>query len=151
MTRSPPLATGVPADRPVDPIELVIRGLGFGAALGVGCQGLVTATVRTLQAGAPSSTAPSLGSLPTIVLLGGTFAGIVAAGFATWTVLAPIRNPWRQAMLGVIAGLGSFILSMVTIPLYMAFGRAGLLGLAAASGVLCVLIGRRLPSTRAAA
>jgi hypothetical protein len=129
----------------------VVRALGFGATLGVACQGLVTAAVRTLQAGAGPSAPPSLGAVPTMVLLGGTMLGIVAAGFATWTALAPIRNPWRQAMLGMIAGLGSFVLSLLTIPLYMLWGRPGLVGLAVVSGGLCLGIGRRLPGRRRAA
>ncbi len=42
--------------------------------MGVGCQALVTWTVRTLQLGAPATPTTSLGSAPAVVLL----AGIVA-------------------------------------------------------------------------
>lgn len=127
---------------PVDHVGLVFRALGFGAALGVAFQALVTGTVRTLQGPTPPE-APSLSSGPALVLLFGTLAGIVVAGAATGKVLGPLRNPWRQAMFGMIAGLGSFVLSLVTIPIDRALGRSGLLGLAFVSGVVCVSIGRR--------
>ena len=143
-------ASGSASPAVPDPLSVIPGALAFGAVLGVGCQGLVTAAVRTLQTAAPTAP-PTLGSIPTLVLLGGTFLGIVAAGYAAWTMLAPIGNPWRQAMLAIIAGLGSFVLSLVTIPLYIAFGRAGLVGLALVSGALCVLIARRLSAARAAA
>jgi hypothetical protein len=126
-----------------DPLGLVAGSLAFGASLGVGCQGLVTTAVRTLQVG--STAKPSLTSLPTLVLLGGTLLGIVAAGFATWTMLTPIRNPWRQAMLAIIAGLGSFVVAAIILAVVDgAFGRPGLLAVAALAGLACLLIGRRL-------
>ncbi len=126
----------------------VLGALGFGAALGVGVQGLVTWTVRLLQRGTPTSAAPALTSAPALVLLSGTLAGIVAAGLAAWILLGPIRNPWRQAMLAMVTGLGSFVLSLVTLPIDRAFGRPGLLGLVAVSALACLLIGRRLLGIR---
>lgn len=86
---------------------------------------------------------PALSSGPALVLLVGTLTGILAAGAATWMVLSPIRNPWRQGMLALIAGLSSFVLSLVTIPIDRRFGRAGLLGLAAFAAAGCFGIGRR--------
>ena len=132
-----------------NPAPLVLGSLAFGGALGVGLQGLVTWGVRTLQLGAPASATPSLSSGPALLLLLGTLTGIVAAGIATWTLLAPIANPWRQAMLAIIAGLGSFMLSLVTLPIDRAFGRPGLLGLVGVAALLCLLIGRRLGRSRA--
>jgi len=132
-------------DGPSDPVGLVLGGLGVGVSLGVALQAVVTWTVRGLQAGTgPPAQPPTLSSTPALVLLLGTLAGIVAAGISTWTLLAPIRNPWRQAMLALIAGLGSFVVSLLTIPVDRRFGRSGLLGLALAAGLVCMLIGRRL-------
>ena len=122
---------------------VVLGALGFGVMLGLGVQALVTWTVRGLQAGAPAPPT-SLTSGPALVLLIGSFAGIAAAGIATWMVLAPIANPWRQAMLALIAGLGSFVLSLIAIPIDRGLGRPGLLGLALASALGSFLLGRRL-------
>ncbi len=132
-------------DEPADPdlIGLVFRALVFGAALGVALQALVTWTVRTLQGPTPPET-PRLSSGPALVLLLGTLGAIVAAAVATGKALTPIRNPWRQVMLGLIAGLGSFVLALVTIPLDRGFGRPGLLGLALVSASFCWWTGRRL-------
>ncbi len=130
-------------------VGLVLGGLGFGVLLGVALQALVTWIVRGLQAGTAASTQPpSLSSAPALVLLLGTLAGILAAGIATWTWVSPIRNPWRQAMLAMIAGLGSFVVSLLTIPVDRRFGRPGLLGLALGAVGLAVLIGRRRISAR---
>jgi len=129
-----------------DPVSLVFRALPIGIAVGVGCQAMVTWTVRTLQLGAPATPAASLGSAPAVVLLAGTLAGIVLAGAACWRVLSPIGNPWRQTMLSLIAGLGSFALSLVTLPIDRRFGRSGLLVLAAGCGLIVLLLVRRAPA-----
>jgi hypothetical protein len=124
-------------------VGLAFRALGFGIALGVAFQAMVTFGVRTLVDGSPVER-PEFGSPPVMLLLGGTFVGLLAAGIATGSVLTPIRNLWRQAMFGVVAAFASFALSLITIPVYQAFGRTGLLVLAAAFGLVCFGIGRSL-------
>jgi len=125
----------------------VLRALPFGVAVGVGCQALVTFGVDVLKTGVPLAEKPSLTSAHALLLLLGTPAAMVIAGSATWSLLAPIRNPWRQAMLGSIAGLGSFVLSVLLIwPIHGFFGRPGLLGLAAVAAVASLLIARRVPA-----
>ena len=130
---------------PPDPISVVFRALPFGVAVGVGCQAMVTWTVRTLQTGAPAAAKPSLDSAPALVLLIGTLLGLVIAGAATWRALSPIGNPWRQAMLSIIAALGSFALSLVTLPIDRSYGRTGLLVLAGVSGLIAMIISQRAP------
>lgn len=137
-----------PAAREADPVGLVFGGMAFGVVLGVGLQGLVTFAVDALKATGPIGARPSLTAPHALVLLLGTPAAMLTAGVATWTILAPIKNPWRQTMLAMIAGLGSFVCSLIAWPIHGYFGRNGLLGLAAVSGVLCFLIGRRLTSAR---
>ena len=144
-------ATSAPAP-PADIVRLVLGALGFGALLGLGAQALVTWTVRTLQAGsAAPSGPPSLTSGPALVLLLGTLAAIVVAGAATWIRLAPIRNPWRQGMLALIAGLGSFVLSMVTIPIDRKLGPPGLIVLAIVAIGAAFLLARRQSARQSAA
>jgi hypothetical protein len=135
MDASPPDGT--------EHVGLAFRALGFGIALGVAFQAMVTFGVRTLVDGSPVER-PEFGSPPVMLLLGGTFVGLLAAGIATGSVLTPIRNLWRQAMFGVVAAFASFALSLITIPVYQAFGRTGLLVLAAAFGLVCFGIGRSL-------
>jgi len=133
-----------------DPVSLVLRALPFGVAVGIACQAMVTWTVRTLQTAAPPSPTPALDSPAALVLLFGTLAGILVAGAAAWWMLTPIGNPWRQAMLAIIAGLGSFALSLITLPVDRALGRPGLLMLAGLSGLVAILLGRRAGSRPAA-
>jgi hypothetical protein len=135
-----------------DPIGVVLPAMGFGAALGVGLQGLVTLGVDVLKSGAALSDKPSLGSAHALVLLLGTPAAMALAGRATWALLAPIRNPWRQAMLSIVVGLGSFVLSFfLLVWLHGSFGREGILGLIGVAALVCFLIGRRIFALRAAA
>ena len=130
-----------------DPVSLVFRALPFGIAVGVGCQALVTLGVDLLKAGVSPTAQPSLTSAHALMLLLGTPAAIVLAGFATWSLLSPIQNPWRQAMLGGIAGLGSFVVSILLIwPIHGYFGRPGLLGLAAVAALASGWIARRAPA-----
>ena len=141
------MSATAPSSSP-DPVSLVFRALPFGLAVGVGCQAMVTWTVRTLQLGAPPATAVSLSSPPAVVLLAGTFGGILLAGAACWRMLKPIANPWRQGMLSVIAGLGSFTISLVTRPIDQHFGRSGLLLLAGISGLIAIVLARRAADAR---
>jgi hypothetical protein len=76
---------------------------------------------------------------------------MVAAGLGTWVWLAPIGNPWRKAMLSIIAGAGSFVVALSTWPVDRAFGRNGLLALAGVAALLCLLLARRLAARRGAA
>ena len=133
-------------DSAPDTVGLVLGALGFGLLFGLAVQALVTWTVR----GMPRVDPPSLTSGPTLVLLIGTLLGICLAGFVTSHRLASIRNPWRQTMLGVIAGLGSFVLSLITIPIDRGLGRNGLLGLALLAAAGCGWLARRARLPRAA-
>lgn len=129
----------------------MLRALAFGGSLGLTLVAMVTWGVRLLQGGPPAAGPVSLSSPPVLLLLLGTPASMVAAGIATWTLLAPIGNPWRRSMLGIIAGAGSFVLALLTWPVERALGRFGLVGLAALGGVVCLLLARSLSRLRAGA
>ncbi|HEV8355361.1 MAG TPA: hypothetical protein VGQ17_01180 [Gemmatimonadales bacterium] len=138
------------AGRDADPLGLVAGALAFGVTLGVGLLALVTWVVRALQAGGFAATDPHRGLTPGLLplLIAGTLGAMLAAGRATWTLLAPIANPWRRAMLGIIAGAASFVVALVTWPVDRAFGRSGLLALAALAALLCLALGRRFAAQR---
>ena len=133
-----------------DPLGVVTSALAFGAVVGVGLQALVSLGVDALKAGLPLDEKPSLSSPHALVLLLGTPAGIALAGLAAWYALAPIGNPWRRSMLGIVAGLGSFVLSVLMIwPAFSYFGRVGLFGLIAGASILGLIMARQLSALRA--
>jgi hypothetical protein len=128
-------------------IGRILGALAFGVALGTGLLALVTWCIRALQSSRLAIATPGArgftpGLLP--VLLIGTLGAMVAAGISAWTLLGPLGNPWRKAMLGIIAGTGSFVVALVTWPVERALGRSGLLALAAACASICALLGWRL-------
>jgi hypothetical protein len=129
---------------PDDPFGLVVGGLAFGLTLGLALQSLVGFAVRTAQASGPPASGLDLASTPARILLIGTALAAVSAGVATWSIVSPLRHPWRQAILSIIAGFGSFALALVTQPIDRSLGRPGLLGLAMIAGIASMLLARRL-------
>ena len=132
------------ADTHEDPFGLVLGGLGYGLLLGLALQSVVGFAVRTAQVSAPPASGLDLASLPARILLVGTAVAAVAAGMATWRMVSPLRHPWRQGMLSIIAGFGSFALALVTQPIDRLLGRPGLIGLAVIAGGLAIWLARRL-------
>lgn len=145
MTPSEP-PEAAPAPPAPDILGRTLAALAFGIALGTGLLALVTWGIRLLQASKLALAAPqrgfTSGLLPLLLL--GTLGALVAAGISTWTLLGPLGNPWRKAMLAIIAGAASFVVALITWPVERAFGRAGLLVLAAVATASCTLIGWRL-------
>lgn len=118
--------------------------LAFSAALGVGLNACVTFVVRTLQANAPNNAKIDLGGGPAVILLAGTLLACFASALATWRIMAPAKNPYRQGMLAMVSFFASFVVSVLTIPVDHLAGRPGLAGLGLAGFAATVLIGRRL-------
>jgi hypothetical protein len=144
VSGEPGAGTGNPPESR-DPLGVVASAFGFAAVAGVGLQALVSLGVDTLKGGLPPGAKPTLTSPHALMLLLGTPAGIVLAGVAAWYFLAPLGNPWRRSMLAIVAGLGSFVLSVLLIwPAFSYLGKTGLIGLIAGSALLALVIGRRL-------
>jgi hypothetical protein len=144
---------GVGSERPAllgpdapkeDHVGRAFGALAFSIALGTGLAALVGFTVRTLQRRTAPASEIDLGSAPAVVLLGGTLISLLAAAVAAWTLLEPIRSPYRQGMLALVSAFATLAVSMITIPVDQAFGPAGLLVIAAAAMTAMVLVGRRL-------
>jgi len=127
-----------------DFLGLALGALVFGVALGTGLNAVVGIAVRTLQANRAPDPALDLGASPAIVYLAGTVVACLAAAIATWRLMAPVNNTYRQGMFAMVAVFSTFVFSGTAMIADWAFGRLGLLGLAAASLLLCLWLGRRL-------
>jgi hypothetical protein len=131
-----------------DFVGLAFGALGFSVMLGTGLAAVVVFAVRSLQRSAAPTPAVALGSAPAVALLGGTLVALVAAALATWRLLAPIRSPYRQGMLAMVAAFATLPASLVLLPIDRAFGRAGLAGTALLALAIAAALGRRLTRGR---
>jgi hypothetical protein len=126
-----------------DDLGLALRALGFGVLLGATVIVITLWVVRTLQLGAAPSAIPDPGGREGTILLGGTMLGVVIGGGSTWTLLAPLQSMYRRGGLSMVAGFAAFAVSLLSMPVYAAFDRTGLLGLAGATALGALWFGRR--------
>lgn len=148
MNTTHPLGPDAPTE---DHVGLAFGALGFSAAFGLSLNAVVTFVVRTLQAGETPTEQLDLGATSAMVLFTGTFLACFASAIATWRITAPVRNAFRQGMLAMVSFFAAFVLSILTMPIDRAFGRAGLAVLAVASFGLAALIARRIGRNSASA
>lgn len=132
-----------------DFLGLALGSLVFGVALGTGLNAVVGFAVRTIQANRAPDAALDLGAGPAVVYLAGTVVACLAAAIATWRLMAPVQNTYRQGMFAMVAVFATFVFSGTAMLADWAFGRPGLLGLAAVSLLFCSWLGRRLTRVRA--
>ena len=116
----------------------------MSAALGLALNAAVGFVVRTLQTAEQAGQRLEIGAPTAIVLFAGTFLACFAAAIATWRVLAPVRNTFRQGMLAMVSFFASFVLSVVTMPVDRAFGRIGLGVLGLGALALAFFLNRRI-------
>jgi hypothetical protein len=76
----------------------------------------------------------------------GTLAGVLAAGFASWHLLAPLGSVYRRGALSIICSFATVLLMLVCIPVHQLLGRTGLLGLAALSALVALVLAYRARS-----
>ena len=132
----------------MDPIGLAAAAAGAGMAAGLAVIASTVAAVGLVRDPSAGPT-PDLGA-PLVLLLAGTFAGLLLAGVVTWRLLA-IDSTYRRGGLALVSSFATVILMLVTMPLNQAAGRAGLLGLAAAAAGAGLLLARRARRLGAAA
>jgi hypothetical protein len=130
-------------------LSLVLRALPFGILFGTAVIAMVLWLVRTLQMQSAPATTPETGGPQAMLLLGGTLIGVLAGGAATWSLLKPVESLYRRGAFSLVAGFASLVAALIAMPLDRAFGRMGLLALAAAAVLACLWLGRgRNPRTR---
>ena len=131
-------------DADQDYVGLAFGALAMSAALGLALNAAVGFVVRTLQTAEQAAQRLEIGAPTAVVLFAGTFLACFAAAIATWRVMAPVRNTFRQGMLAMVSFFASFVLSVVTMPVDRAFGRVGLVVLCLGALGLTLLLGRRI-------
>ncbi len=137
----PPDIPGIP-----DPLGLIAAAVPLGIVVGVL---VVTAAVFGVTAlrdqAPPMAPGAALQNSPaTWLLFGGTLAGILLAGVATWIALSPITNWYRRAMFATVSGFATVVAMLLTTPVHAYFGRTGLVALAALCLAGIALLTRRL-------
>ncbi len=134
-----------------DFVGLAFGALTFSAALGLALNAAVGFAIRTLQTAGQASQRLELGAPTAVILFAGTLSACFASAVATWRLLAPVRNTFRQGMLAMVSFFASFVLSVATMPVDRAFGRVGLAVLFLGALAVTVLLGRKIsrsyPST----
>ena len=111
-------------------------GLALNSAVGL--------VVRTLQTAEPAAQRLDLGAPAAVILFAGTFLACFAAAIATWRLMAPAHNTFRQGMLAMVSFFASFVLSVATMPVDRIFGRIGLGVLCLGALAVALLLGRRI-------
>lgn len=127
-----------------DFVGLAFGALAFSASMGLALNAAVGFVVRTIQTAEQASQRLDLGTPTAVVLFAGTFLACFASAIATWRLMAPARNTFRQGMLAMVSFFASFVLSVVTMPVDRAFGRAGLGVLCLGALALTLYLGRRI-------
>lgn len=128
-------------DRP-DQLALALRAVAFGILLGVAVIAAALWAVRTLQLGAPPVAPLTPAKGVTALLIGGTLAGVLAAGVGAWTLMAPVTSFYRRGGLSFVTSFATVACSLVCMPVDGLFGRTGLLALVLIAGLGCVWLGR---------
>ena len=129
-------------DAGADLVVVAIRGVAIGILIGSAMIAVVLWGVRTLQMSSPSES-PQLGSAPGVLLVAGTFGGLLAATAVAFSLMAPIGSLYRRGALAMVSGFGTLVASLVTSPLDRGLGRPGLLLLALACAAGGLWLGRR--------
>jgi len=124
----------------VDPVRLVMLGMGSGMAFGVG---VVTLTVLSVDLLRPAVPPPDVTAGPSFYLVVfGTISGLVLAGLVAWWLLAPLPT-YRRGGLSLVAAFATVIPMLLCMPVNQLAGRAGLAALAAVALGVSTLLGIR--------
>ncbi|MFL5530985.1 MAG: hypothetical protein ACJ8BC_03280 [Gemmatimonadales bacterium] len=121
------------------PFAFVVSGVGAGALVGLAIISGIVLGVDWLRSG---SQTPQLNA-SFYLLVVGTLAGILAAAFSAWRLLAPVGSVYRRGALSIVCSFATVLLMLVCIPVHQLLGRIGLLGLILISGLIAALLAHR--------
>ena len=129
-------------------VGLALRAVVCGVLLGTAVIAMTLWVVRTLQLAAPPAAVPNTAGTQALILMGGTLAGVLVGATATWFLLGPIDSLYRRGAFSTVAGFATLLAALVSMPLDRAFGRLGLLAMAAVAVLGCLWLGRGLRPER---
>ncbi len=121
------------------PVGFVIMVLASAVSVGVL---VITGTVFVVDALRRGNQPANL-DLSFYLLAGGTLAGVLAAAYAAWRLLAPVDSVYRRGGLSIVSAFATVLLMLVCIPINQLFGRSGLLLLLATSAALAIILSRQ--------
>jgi hypothetical protein len=121
------------------PLAFVVSGVGAGALAGLAIISGIVLGVDSLRSG---SQAPQLDASFYLLVIG-TLAGIVAAAFLAWRLLAPVGSAYRRGALSIVCSFATVLLMLVCIPVHQLLGRIGLVCLIVISSLAAALLGHR--------
>ncbi|MFL5472681.1 MAG: hypothetical protein ACJ8AM_10020 [Gemmatimonadales bacterium] len=121
------------------PFAFVVSGVGAGALVGLAIISGIVLGVDWLRSG---SQTPQLNA-SFYLLVVGTLAGILAAAFSAWWLLAPVGSVYRRGALSIVCSFATVLLMLVCIPVHQLLGRIGLLGLILISSLIAALLAHR--------
>jgi predicted Co/Zn/Cd cation transporter (cation efflux family) len=123
----------------VSQVGLALSSLAFAVVFGTALMALGLWGVLTIQLTRPTAagTFGPAGMLLVVVTIGGP----LVASLAAYALMAPIRSYYRRGGLAIVAGFATVALTLITtMPLNNFAGRSGLLGLAGAGALLCLVM-----------
>jgi len=132
-----------------DYIPLAAATAGFAVLLGTALIGLALLGVRGLVAQAPPTSAPDPLQPAGVLLLAGTLGGVLAAGFTTWALLAPLPT-YRRGGLSMVTAFATFVAALLLAPVNHYLGLGGLVVVIALAAIGCWALGRQISRLRSA-
>ena len=125
----PPLqnAAGEPLPEGVNLFALGVRALPFATCVGATAITLVLWGVQSLVPQTGGATPEPTAGPAFYLLVLGTPAAMALAAATCWFVLRPVESWFRRGGLAMVSAFLSFVVSLITFPANVFFGRTGLL------------------------
>lgn len=127
-------------------VGVALRAMLFGSLAGTGLIALAMWGRRMLETQGPVTEDPITGGPIFALVVGGTLGGFLLTIGLAWSLMRPLRSPYRRGGLAIIAGFATIVLMLLSIVADQLAGRWGLLGLAALCVTGCLLLSRSVAS-----